>query len=1008
MIKKIVILIGVLVFSYYTALAQKTAVFTSEEVEYQKALDLYNSKQYLSAQNLFDAAKNKASDEGLKSNCSYYVANCAARLNQQNTEDLITYFIENYPTSSKRNLAFIDMAHYHFGNSDYEKANEWYKKVDEIALPFSEKEKFNFNYGYCNYITKNYRIAEKHLTRVENSNEYGVQAKYYIGFIAYQADDYSKASGYFENVSENQKYKENLTYYQADLNFKSGNFQNAISLAEEQLENSNPNEISELSKIIGESYFNLQKYAEAIPFLKAYKGKNGKWNNTDYYQLGYAYYKQNEFDSAISEFNKIIDGKNSVTQNAYYHLGESYVKLDKKQEALNAFRNASQMEFDKRIQEDAWLNYAKLSYDIGNPYQSVSEVLIGYLERYPNTLFKNDIEQLLIDSYITSKNYKLALVLLDGKTNYDSKVAFQKVAFYRAIELFNENKYNEAKLLFQKSLNQPLDEYFTTRATFWKAETDYTLNDFKSALIGFKQFKSSTNSSNTPENDHIDYNIAYTYFKQKIYDQAISFFKLYLKSNLKDKLRENDTYLRLADGYFVTSNYDDAIKAYTKALKINVLESDYAAFQKALSYGYLDNSDAKINALETFIKNYPKSAFLDDALYDLANSYVKKNQTDIAMKKYNILLSDFEESPFVSKALLRQGLVYYNSGSTSEALEKFKIVAKVYPGTQEALQAVSSARLVYIDLGQVNSYAKWVKTLGYINVTNTDLDNTTYEAAEKQYLANNFNKAIKQYNYYLSGFPEGLHAVKAHFYLAQLYDKDDLGENALPHYQYVINKPSNEFTETALVKTSRLFLDQKKWREALPVLERLEKESGNPQNIIFAQSNLMKALYQLESYNQAVEWAEKVILNSKIDSNIESDAYLIIARSAFSTGDESKAKEAYAQVEAKASGIRVAEALYYNAYFKNKAGDFEESNTVIQALVKNYASYKYYSAKALIVMAKNYNALDDAFQAIYILESVTENFKEFDDVLVEAKATLETFKKEQAKTNTSVETESKN
>jgi TolA-binding protein len=81
--------------------------------------------------------------------------------------------------------------------------------------------------------------------------------------------------------------------------------------------------------------------------------------------LGYAYYKQNDFENAISQFNKIINGKDFLAQNAYYHLGESYLKLDKKQEALNAFKNASEMPFDSSIQEDASLNYAKLSYEIG-------------------------------------------------------------------------------------------------------------------------------------------------------------------------------------------------------------------------------------------------------------------------------------------------------------------------------------------------------------------------------------------------------------------------------------------------------------------------------------------------------------------------------------------------------------------------------------------------------------------------------------------------------------------
>ena len=89
--------------------------------------------------------------------------------------------------------------------------------------------------------------------------------------------------------------------------------------------------------------------------------------------------------------------------------------MDKKQEALNAFRNASQMDYDIKIQEDAWLNYAKISYEIGNPYQSVPQVLTAYLEKYPETSYTAEIETLLIDSYITSKNYLEALKLLEGK-----------------------------------------------------------------------------------------------------------------------------------------------------------------------------------------------------------------------------------------------------------------------------------------------------------------------------------------------------------------------------------------------------------------------------------------------------------------------------------------------------------------------------------------------------------------------------------------------------------------
>ena len=1005
--RKIILLASFLVLNSYIQ-AQQSAIYTNDLVEYQKALTLYNNKQYLAAQSLFDKIEDTAEDEQLKSDCAYYMANCAVRLNQQNADDQIQKFVDTYPTSTKRNTAFLDVADYYFANEKYAYARKWYEKVDEYSISTSERDHFNFNYGYSLYATKNETGAQKYLNRVVNSKEYGSQAKYYIGFMAYEGNDYDKANEYFEQVSDNEKYKEKLSYYQADLNFKLGNFEKAIELAKEQLPKSGPDEVSELSKIIGESYFNLQKYKEAIPYLTEYRGKNGKWTNTDHYQLGYAYYKQDDFENAISEFNKIVGGNNSVAQNAYYHLGESYINLDKKQEALNAFRNASQMDFDLKIQEDAWLNYAKISYEIGNPYQSVPQVLTGYLDKYSKTSYREEIETLLIDSYITSKNYQEALKLLQGKRSFENRVAYQKVTFYRGIEVYNEGDYNTAKKLFNESIDEGKEAGFTARATFWKAETDYNLNNFNDALVGFKQFQQQSGTSNTKELENLDYNIAYTYFKLKNYPEATQYFQNFINKNKKDKLRLNDAYLRLGDGYFVSSEYNKAISAYDKAIEIHEIESDYADFQKTMSYGYIGKNDTKIKDLNTFIIGYPKSSLRDDAMYELANSYIKANEADKAMAMYDRLNSEYKNSVFVPKSLLRQGLSYYNSNDNERALNKFRKVAIDYPKSEEALQAVATARLIYIDLGRTDEYAAWVKQLDYVDVTDSELDNTAYLAAEKQYLDNNTDNAIKQFNRYLNEFPNGIHALKSHFYLAELYFKKNLPENAQPHYEYVVSKQPGEFTEQSIVKLSESYLNASKWEKAISLLERLEVEADYPQNIIYAQSNLMNAYYQLENYNKAVSYAEKVLATSKIDNKVKSDAQIIIARSAIKTGDEEKAKAGYAQVEKIAQGSLAAEALFYNAYFKNKAGEYEASNTTIQKLAKDYSSYKYYSAKGLVVMAKNFYALKDAFQATYILESVIKNFAEFEDVVSEAEQELKLIKSEEAKTNASIQTEEGN
>lgn len=988
-----------------TTFSQRTATYTNNLADYNKAIELYNNSQFLAAQSLFTTVKESTPEVTIEGDCAYYIANCAVRLNQQDADQLMEEFVADYPTSIKRNDAYINVANYYFENGKYSYARKWYDKVDEASLPRSEQDRYYFNNGYAYFKNKRYEEAKKYFNRVNTSKTYGSQAKYYLGFIAYEGDDYVEANTLFEEVKGDERYNEGLSYYQADMNFKLGKFQEAIDLGKEQYGTSNPKEKSELSKIIGESYFNLGQYAEAIPYLKEYKGKKGKWNNTDYYQLGYAYYKQGDYESAINEFNKIIDGNNSVAQNAYYHLAESYIKQDKKQQALNAFKNASELDFSAEIQEDAYLNYAKLSYEIGNSYQSTPEVLLAFMEKYPKNANNDALKDLLIDSYITSRNYKGAMELLENNKNFENKVAYQKVAFYRGIELYNESNYSGSIAMFNKSLKEPREAAFTARATYWKAESDFQLNNFEEALLGYKQFAQLPAASQTPEWEHSTYNLAYNQFKLKNYTEAITQFKGYVESSTANGARKKDAYVRLGDSYFVTSQYWPAMENYNKAIELGTPDKDYASFQKAISYGFVDRTPSKIEGLQDFAKNFPNSVYRDDALYELGNTFLGQDNTAEALKTYDRLIREQPKSSYISKALMKKALVYDNSGKSNEALTLFKRVANDFPATPEALQAVSSAKLIYIDQGRVPEYATWIKGLHFVQVEDAELDDATYQAAEQPYLENKTSQALSRFEDYLKQFPNGQHALKAHFYLGQLYFAEDNEVKAIPQYEFVVSKERNEFTEQALARISEVYLGQKEYQNALKYLTRLEAEADFPQNIIFAQTNSMKASYELKKYGEAVTFAEKVLQNEKIDNTIKSDAQIIIARSAMKTGDEAKAKTAYTEVSKIATGALAAEALYYDAYFKNKAQQYEASNVSVQKLAKDYSGYKQYGAKGLVLMAKNFYALDDAYQATYILESVITNFTDFPETVNEAKAELSLIKNTEAKTNASVETD---
>ena len=275
----------------------------------------------------------------------------ALRLNFSAAEKMLMQFKSEYPNAKESATIDFDVANYYFNNEKYRYALKWFSKVSENQIPKMELTLYNFNKGYTLFSAKRFKQAKPYLEKVKNDEEFESDAHYYLGHIAYQLDDFDTAVSEFSDIS-NPDQKENLNYFQADMNFRLGRFKQAITLAKKVLDDDSPAVISEASKIIGESHFNLNEYAAAIPYLENYKGKKGRWNNTDYYQLGFAYYKTASYDKALAQFNKIIRAQNALAQNAYYYLADCYLRLNQKAAAKNAFKSASEMNFDQEVKEE--------------------------------------------------------------------------------------------------------------------------------------------------------------------------------------------------------------------------------------------------------------------------------------------------------------------------------------------------------------------------------------------------------------------------------------------------------------------------------------------------------------------------------------------------------------------------------------------------------------------------------------------------------------------------------
>lgn len=976
-------------------------LFDKQELK-QRASGLYYQGIYPNVNQAFALFEHYNADWEDHQDMAYFQMVTALRLNEPGAVDLIDNFNKNYPSNHVIKNVYFDLANYYFNNEKYSYAQKWFAKVKATDVPKPSLPIYYFNKGYTLFAKKQYQQAKPYLEKVKFNPQYESDAHYYLGHIAYQLEDYKEASTSFTRVSKSDQ-QENLGYFQVEMNFKLGRFEKAISLGEIELQKANGEDFSQLSKIVGESYFNLNDYKNAITFLKNYQGKKGKWTHVDFYQLGYAYYEVGDYTEAITQFSKIIGKKDKLAQNAYYYLAECYLKKERKSSALNAYRSASSMQFNPDITQSSLLNYARLSYEIGNPYEAVPKVIIRYLETYPKTQYEQELTALLLSSYTSSGDYEGVISILSSQNDYKDDRLLQKVTYLKAVQLFSSGDYRAAMEYFQKSIDNDQDKNITARSLFWKGQTEYELNDFEQAISTYTEFERQGPSKVMLRELQYHYHLGYALFKLEDYELTLTTFQKVVNNELDfPRSSVRDAYLRLGDANFGLSKYWPAMEQYNKSIVMSPAQSDYARYQKAISYGFVDRNTQKIKTLKELIDKHPTSPYVDDAYFELSTAYSVAGSFDTAIATYEGLVSRFPESPYTSRAILNMGLILYNQEKLVRAEQVLKNLVVRYPKDGVAQQALGTIKEIAIDSDNVAGFTRWVRSLNFETFTDNELEKTAFAAAEKQFLSNRKKQAKKSFLSYLDAYPQGINAITSKFILGEIHNEEEDFDEALNYYRQVIDAGSNEYREEALVKASQILVSNDLAKDAVPLWSILEDIAIYPENKRYAQFNLMRAYYQSNNFDKVLEKVNEVLVLEQLDSKIKWDAYDILAHASLKIGDTLSAKKAFKMLEKAPLDQLAAEAYYFDANQYFLIEDYEKSNEIIAALSQKFSGQPYWAAKSLLLMAKNFYALEDAFQASYILESLIENYSQFDEISTQGKSFLEAIRQREAEQNASL------
>ena len=155
---------------------------------------------------------------------------CAIKLNQTNADKKVTRFVNNYPSSTKKDRAYFNVGNYYFANKKAAYALKWYSKVNLEALSLANKKEINFKMGYAFLSTRNLDLAKNKFVLLINDPKYGNDSRYYFGYISYKQEDYEIAEKTLEEIADDEAYKSEVTYYLLDISFKAGRFEKCIEV----------------------------------------------------------------------------------------------------------------------------------------------------------------------------------------------------------------------------------------------------------------------------------------------------------------------------------------------------------------------------------------------------------------------------------------------------------------------------------------------------------------------------------------------------------------------------------------------------------------------------------------------------------------------------------------------------------------------------------------------------------------------------------------------------------
>ena len=952
-----------------------------DERTWDKATDAFEKNQFALAMNVFEEyianSNNPNSDRHVEAH--YMASICALNLYHKDAEYRIDAFIEKYPESVHVQDALWAIADHHYKRRHFKKAAAAFNLVNLRKLSKNLQRELRFKRGHSLFEEEEYEKARFDLFEVmKKPGPFLEPSTYYFSHIAYINNKPQVALEGFEEIANHPDFADLVPVYIAQTLHATEQYSRLKTYGSNLLENTSGIEEdmrTEIARLVGDAYYKDQEFNEAAPYLEvAWKGTRGPGRKPEFaYQVGYTRYRMGQWRASLDCLALTSREDNELGQNAIYHMADCYIQLDQKDKARNAFGRAASKSYDLEIMEDALFSYAKLAFELSyNPFDDAITAFTTYIEKYPNSIRKDEAYRFLLQVYLTSRDYERALSALDQIQDKDATVrsSYQLLSYNRGVELYRDGDYTNAINYFRKVRTYPIDPKLAAESHYWEAESYFAMKDYVNATKSYANFSKSPGGYLSDYYPAADYARGYALFKRKLYLDALSAFRSYLDAYPEENERRfKDAELRTADCFFANKEFNRAVNYYTRCLENNSGSLDYILFQRGMAYSHSDlegSLESQITDFDRLLEEHPKSRFVVDALYESARTQIELDNLDNARERINILLESHPRNARTKEALVDLCLIGIKQNKPDEVLEIWDQIRTSYGNDPVASDAYNIVEPLLIERGLLDNLPPAV------GLTGQEIEEKLFKAAVNLAIDGKYSQALPRLEEYLRQYENGNHISEAQFYLATCLNDANDASGALLAYEKVLNLPPSDFTEASALGAATLSWNAGDFPRALSHYKLLSEVATLQSNKLESSIGSMRCHYLLDQPEKAFEFATEVYNDSSTPESIKRTATLWLGRINYDSGNNDDAITKFNSL-IEYGGSVGAESQYMIAQIQFDSENFESAEQSVFSLVSEYPNYDEWKHKGFLLLVQTYIGLNDLFQARATAESIMEN-----------------------------------